>query len=308
MLIELGFLQIARYFDITDKPNQRSLHKKVTIRGGGVIFFIATFFFFILNNFSYPFFFLGISLASIISMIDDIRDLPNNYRIPFHFLAVLLIIFELSLYHLPTALLGGFLFLGVGIINAHNFMDGINGMTGMYSLSVLFSLWLTNHEFVAFIENDFFLFVVISVIVFLFFNFRTEAICFTGDVGSVSMGVIILFLITKAVLIYKTPAFFFFLSVYGVDTLLTIFIRLKNKENIFQAHRLHLFQIIVSHKKISHLIVSGIYAFIQLVISYIVIANLHKPVITQYYIWTTIILTLILLYFGIRYRILKIMT
>lgn len=305
-LTELVYFRIANHFNIIDKPNQRSLHTKVTIRGGGILFVIAVILFFIYSNFSYPYFFLGILCVAIISFLDDIYTLSSRYRLPFQFLAILMIILELDIYHhFSLFFVISYLIIGVGIINAYNFMDGINGITGGYSTIILVALWVVNNYYKTFIENDFLYFVLASVIVFNFFNFRKKALCFAGDVGSISIAVIILFLITKISIIDNNPIFFLFLSIYGVDSVVTIIYRLKKKENIFQAHRSHLFQIIVFQKNVPHLLMSGIYALLQLLICFLIIYQLHSPFINQYLTGATIIIILISSYIFIRYRILN---
>jgi len=80
----------------------------------------------------------------------------------------------------------------VGIINAYNFMDGINGITGGYSLSVLLPLIYLNTTD-NFISQDYLYVVGMSLLVFCFFNFRKKAKCFAGDVGSISIAFILPF-------------------------------------------------------------------------------------------------------------------
>lgn len=305
-LTELGYFRIANHFNIIDKPNQRSLHTKVTIRGGGILFIIAVILYFIYSNFSYLYFFIGTLCVAIISFLDDIYTLSSRYRLPFQFLAILMIILELDIYHhFSLVFIIAYLIIGVGIINAYNFMDGINGITGGYSTIILIALWIVNNYYKTFIENDFLLFVLASVVIFNFFNFRKKALCFAGDVGSISIAVIILFLITKISIIDNNPIFFLFLSVYGVDSIVTIIYRLKKKENIFQAHRSHLFQIIVFRKKVPHLVMASIYALLQLLICILVIYQLQSPLIKQYLTGLSIIIILIFSYIFIRHKILN---
>lgn len=305
-LTELVYFRIANYFNIIDKPNERSLHTKVTIRGGGILFVIAVILFFIYSNFSYPYFFLGMLCVAIISFLDDIYTLSSRYRLPFQFLAILMIILELDIYNnFSLVFIIIYLIIGVGIINAYNFMDGINGITGGYSTVILVALWVVNNYYKSFVENDLLIFVLASVIVFNFFNFRKKALCFAGDVGSISIAVIILFLITKISIIDNNPIFFLFLSVYGVDSIITIIYRLKKKENIFQAHRTHLFQIIVFRKNVPHLLMSGGYALLQTLICLLVICQLHSPSIVQYLSGILIVTILILSYIFTRYKILN---
>ena len=299
-VIEIGYFQIANKFNIIDKPNERSLHSIVTIRGGGVIFVTAALLYFIYSGFQYPLFFLGIFVVSIVSFLDDVFTLSNRYRLLFQFLSVGLVLLDL---HFPINsffLSIVILILGVGIINAYNFMDGINGITGGYSTVVIIALWFVNNFHFKFIDNNFLLFILLSLMVFNYFNFRLKAKCFAGDVGSISIAIIILFLLLKLILQEQNLIYILFLSVYGVDSILTIIHRLFLKENIFKAHRLHLFQVIVHNLKIPHLLMSSIYMLIQGVICSVIIFNLRYSLITQFIIGFSIIIILIFSYIIIK--------
>ena len=296
LLVELLYFKIANRFNIIDKPNARSLHSQVTIRGGGIVFLVSTLFYFIYSHFQYPMFFLGLAVVSIISFLDDIFTLPNRHRLPFQFLALILILFEL---HFSTNSLWVCVIVVtvcVGIINAYNFMDGINGITGGYSTIVVGSLWFINNYHVRFIENDFLIFTISGLMVFNYFNFRTNARCFAGDVGSISIAVIILFLLLKLILQEQNLIYILFLSVYGVDSVLTIIHRLFLKENIFKAHRLHLFQVIVHNLKVPHLLMASIYMFMQGFICCVVIFSLRYSIITQLITGVSIMVLLVTLY------------
>lgn len=172
LLLELIYFRIADRFDIIDKPNMRSSHAHVTLRGGGIIFYMGVLAYTVFWGLRYPWFVLGLTLVSGISFIDDIRPVPNRYRLLFHFLAMFLMFYQwglfvgFSLWYLVMAL-----FLCTGIINAYNFMDGINGITGGYSLVVLVSLSYVNHR-LGFIDERFLVIAILSVLVFNIFNFR----------------------------------------------------------------------------------------------------------------------------------------
>ena len=175
-------------------------------------------------------------------------------------------------------------------------MDGINGITGGYSTVIVVSLWFINNYHVKFIENDFLIFTISGLMVFNYFNFRTKARCFAGDVGSISIAVIILFLLLKLILQEQTLIYILFLSVYGVDSILTIIHRLFLKENIFKAHRLHLFQVIVHNLKVPHLLMALIYMCIQGIICAIIIFNLRYSLSTQLITGMSIIILLVTIY------------
>jgi UDP-N-acetylmuramyl pentapeptide phosphotransferase/UDP-N-acetylglucosamine-1-phosphate transferase len=265
--IQLIYFKIADHFSIIDKPNERSSHKKITLRGGGIIFYFGAILFFLLNDFQYPFFVAGLTLIAAISFADDISPLSSKLRLPIHFTAMALMFYEWGLFSQPWYYIAiGFIF-SVGIINAYNFMDGINGITGAYSISVLLALLFVNLKVNHFIDNELIYFSLIAVMVFNYFNFRKKARCFAGDVGSVTIAFLLVFLLGKLIIQTGHFSYIFFLSVYGVDSVLTIIHRIKLKENIFEAHRKHAYQIMANELKIPHLFVSLFYGILQLIIS-----------------------------------------
>jgi UDP-GlcNAc:undecaprenyl-phosphate GlcNAc-1-phosphate transferase len=300
---ELLYFKIADYFNIIDKPNQRSSHAVNTIRGGGILFLMAGLFYFVYSNFQFPYFFLGLFSISVVSFLDDIFTLPNRYRLPFQFLAIGAILLEIDLLSNPLWLCLGVLIIGVGIINAYNFMDGINGITGGYSTIVILALWYINNFHFKFIDNDFLYFILIGLMVFNYFNFRTKARCFAGDVGSISIAFIIVFLIFKLIIETNNIIYILFLAVYGVDSVMTIIHRLILKENIFKAHRLHLFQVIVHFLKMPHLSMTIIYMLVQTIICVLIILNLKMNATVQLAIGISIIITLSLIYIIIKLKL-----
>lgn len=266
IIAELIYFRIAMHFGIVDKPNLRSSHKEVTILGGGIIFPFALWLWALFFGVHDPWFLLGLSLVALISFIDDIWSVPNTIRLVFHFIAIFLIIYDFALLKIDTWwIVIILLIISVGIINAYNFMDGINGMTGGYSLSVVLPLLAMyskeDHEL------SMLLVIGISLLVFCFFNFRTKSRCFAGDVGAVSMAFLMIFTIGWLMLKTRDGSYLVFLAVYGVDTVLTIVHRIMLHENIGQAHRKHMYQIMANELKIPHVVVSSIYMVVQLLIS-----------------------------------------
>ena len=275
-------MHLADKLNIIDKPNARSSHTKPTIRGGGIVFPVAWVVYFSLNGFPFPFFTCGLILLAVISFADDIKPVSNKLRLAFHLLAFSLCFYELGLFSiLPIWFLMIVYIISIGCLNAINFMDGINGMTGLYMLAIFVPMLMmrTGNPF----ENPI-AYIIMSILVFGFFNFRTKARFFAGDVGSVSMAYIVIFFIlgfmfhrwqvVERNLIIKPSGYTDFslrylllLCLYGVDTILTLVHRIYLKENIFQAHRKHLYQYFANELKWPHMIVAGIYATIQFGIS-----------------------------------------
>lgn len=271
----LIYFKVAVKYKIIDKPNQRSSHIKPTIRGGGIIFPITVIFFGLLNDFSLPYFITAVVLSGIISFIDDVMDLPSGLRFGIHILAAVLLLYEANILSIPIVLMiCAFIFV-VGVMNAFNFMDGINGITGFYSLAIVAPLMLTETNVLIFNLESL---ILLALLIFLFFNARKKAVCFAGDVGSVTIAVIICFLITQRIIATNDYTYLAFLTLYLVDTGLTIIQRLKNGEKVLEAHRKHLFQVLSNELGNSHLKVTLIYAFLQLAINVFVInADIGVP-------------------------------
>ena len=260
---ELFYFLIADKCNIIDKPNERSSHTRITLRGGGIIFYFGVLAYFLANHFEYPWFMLALTLITFISFIDDIRSTSQALRLVFHFFAMALMFYQWGLFSFPWWTILVALIICTGIINAYNFMDGINGITGGYSLVVLGALAYINTKIIAFVEADFIYTSLCAVVVFNFFNFRKRAKCFAGDIGSVSIAFIVLFLIGKLIIKTEDFSWIILLVVYGVDSVLTIIHRLMLHENIGLPHRKHLYQIMANELKVPHVVVSSVYMVIQ---------------------------------------------
>ena len=263
---ELFYFKLADKCNIIDKPNERSSHTKVTLRGGGIIFYFGALAYFLTNHWEYSWFILALTLITFISFVDDIRSTSQGLRLVFHFSAMALMFYQWGLFSLSWWWIIIALIICTGIINAYNFMDGINGITGGYSLVVLVALAYINSEITTFVEPALINTVLCSVLVFCFFNFRKKAKCFAGDVGSVSIAFILLFLIGKLILTTGDFSWIILLSVYGVDSVLTIIHRLMLHENIGLPHRKHMYQLMANELKMPHVVVALIYMVAQAVI------------------------------------------
>ena len=260
---ELFYVRVADKFNIIDKPNERSSHSRITLRGGGIIFYFGALAYFLSNHWEYPWFMLALTLITFISFVDDIRSTSQGLRLVFHFTAMALMFYQWGLFSLSWWWIIIALIICTGIINAYNFMDGINGITGGYSLVILGALAYINSEITTFVESALINTVLCSVLVFCFFNFRKKAKCFAGDVGSVSIAFILLFLIGKLIIKTEDFSWIILLSVYGVDSVLTIIHRLMLHENIGLPHRKHMYQLMANELKIPHVGVSLIYMVAQ---------------------------------------------
>jgi UDP-N-acetylmuramyl pentapeptide phosphotransferase/UDP-N-acetylglucosamine-1-phosphate transferase len=280
----LIYFRIADKFNIIDKPNERSSHSYITLRGGGIIFWVAGAIYSCFHVQESGWFLAGFSLITLISFMDDIRNLHSRVRFAIQLAAVSIAFYGIGLFDfLKIWQIVLAYFFVVGVINAYNFMDGINGITGMYSLSILLALAFVNNKIIAFIASDFIWYPICALLVFLFFNYRKRAKCFAGDVGSVSIAFWIIMLLLQLVIKTGNAAWLLLLTVYGVDAAGTVIHRIYLKQNIFQPHRLHFYQVLANEQKIDHRIVSLAYALLQGIVSLFVILDHDQlPVITLY--------------------------
>lgn len=267
ILFELAYFRVANRFNIIDRPNLRSSHKTIVLRGGGIIFLFAVWLYAAFFGLTYPWFILGLTLVGLVSFIDDIHSLPDSIRLVVQFTAMFLMLYQFGILNLQDwwmVLVA--LIVCVGIINAYNFMDGINGITGGYSIAVLVPMIYLNGRY-GFITQSFLYVVGISLLVFCFFNFRKKAKCFAGDVGSISIAFILLFALGQLILKTQDFSYIVFLAVYGADAILTICHRIQLHENLGKAHRKHAYQIMANELKIPHTTVASFYMSVQLLIS-----------------------------------------
>lgn len=268
ILLELAYFRIAERFNIIDKPNLRSSHKTIVLRGGGIIFLFGIWLYAAFFGMNYPWFILGLSLIGLVSFIDDIHSLPDSVRLVAQFAAMFLMFYQFDIlnWHDWWMVIVA-LIVCVGIINAYNFMDGINGITGGYSIAVLLPMIYLNTSD-SFISQDYLCVVGLSLLVFCFFNFRKKAKCFAGDVGSISMAFILLFALGRLILSTGDLSYLTFLAVYGADAVLTICHRIQLRENLGEAHRKHAYQLMANELKMPHILVSTVYMLLQLAISF----------------------------------------
>jgi|SRR5690554_1318585 len=290
-----AYIKIAEYFNIVDKPNHRSSHTQSTIRGGGILFLIALLIFYVLSDFQYTYFILGTTVIAVVSFIDDIISLSSRLRLLFQFIAVGLCLYELGFVFSDALILFPLIILCVAFINIYNFMDGINGITGLYSIIVLLGLHSINIDAEA-INSNLIIYTVLSLLIFGFYNFRKKARFFAGDIGSITLGMIITFIGLSILIQTKSPLIVFMVVVYGLDGLYTIIYRIIIKEKLTEPHRYHIYQKLVDIFKYSHLKVSFIYVIIQLLVNIIIYYCYEMDLLLQYSIATILLVTLSIAY------------
>jgi len=284
LLAELIYFKIADHFNIIDKPNERSSHSSIVLRGGGVIFSLSMVAWAVMKGVQgewqvvsdYLPFLCGLLLVAGVSFWDDVRSLPDSVRLVVQFTAMALMFWSMGIMHWDMwwiVILA--LIVCVGATNVINFMDGINGITAGYALAVLVPLALVNGCPIGsgmtgeFIDQSYLFVAIIGVLVFCLFNFRPKgkAKCFAGDVGSISIAFIMLFAIGRLVVQTQDVTYLIFLLVYGIDGCLTICHRIMLHENLGEAHRKHAYQLMANELKIGHVKVSLLYMGMQLAVS-----------------------------------------
>jgi len=300
VFLELLYFKIADTYSIIDKPNHRSSHSRITIRGGGIIFPIAVViaYFFGYTGWAVT---LAIVLVAVVSFIDDIKPISQSTRFGSHIIAFLLTAYDLNLFAEVFWVLPLVLVLLIGWINAFNFMDGINGITTLYALSAIVSFsFLPIHETSLPLQIT----MGISCLVFGFFNVRKKAKTFAGDVGSISLALFLGYFMIKTIIDSRQIGYILFFSIYGIDAIITILNRIKNKENIFEAHRSHLYQYLANEKGYSHILISVIYAVLQLLVNGIVI-YLERLGELSLFFSLAILLVLTVIYLVVRTRVVR---
>ncbi|GAB6863354.1 MraY family glycosyltransferase [Bacteroides acidifaciens] len=294
LVLELAYFKIADRFNIIDKPNERSSHSTSVLRGGGIIFLLSLWIWSVFYGFQYPFFLLAVTLIAGVSFIDDIRSLPDSVRLVAQIVAMTMMFGQLNILHwnmwwiVIIALI-----VCVGASNVVNFMDGVNGITGVYAMASLVPLALLNNT-IYFVNQSLIYVVLIADVIFCLFNFRPKgkAKCFAGDVGSIGVAYILLFMIGLLVLTTGDVTYLIFLLVYGVDGCLTICHRILLHENLGEAHRKHAYQIMANELKIGHVKVASLYMMVQLVLS---LGFIYLCPDTIFAHWVYLISTLIVL-------------
>lgn len=303
LVAELLYFKIADKCNIIDKPNERSSHTRVVLRGGGIIFTIGLWIWSIWSGFEYSWMLAGVTLAAGISFIDDIHSLPDSLRLVVQFTAMFLVFYEIGLLQwemwwiVPIALI-----VAVGGTNIFNFMDGINGITGGYSLAMIIPLYLLNMKY-SFMDESLLIVMGLSLLVFCFFNFRTKAKCFAGDVGSIGMAMFLVFCIGRLMMVTGDITWIVLFLIYGVDGMMTIFHRIMLHENLGQAHRKHAYQLMANELKMKHVVVSSIYMVLQLVVSLVAIYVIPDTIVAHwiYLVGAAVVMAIAYIAFKMKY-------
>lgn len=308
MAAELLYFRIADKCNIIDKPNERSSHSTIVLRGGGIIFLLAVWIWCAFYGFEYPWFIVAVTLVAGISFIDDIHSLPDSVRLVGQFTGMGLLIWQLfsssagsvvaeSALWVKVLFAVASLVVCVGATNIYNFMDGINGITAGYSLAILIPLFAVNRN-LEFVQENLIVVVILADLVFSIFNFRPKgkAKCFAGDVGSVGIAFILLFMLGMLIMRTGDLTWLILFIVYGIDGCCTIVHRIMLHENLGQAHRKHAYQLMANELNIGHVKISMLYVWLQLIISMVYILFILDTPLAHWIYVICVMIVLIVVY------------
>ena len=300
--IEWCMVWIGRKYRLGPAVSPRSMHRQFTPTGGGIVWVVAALIgIVILWNWAQTgtwIFFFGIIFLAIISYIDDIHPLPPVPRLISQII-VMTLTFKQLFYPQAIDIYLIVIFCGVGIINAINFLDGICGMLALYGIvitgSLIYALSLHSTP-----STEYFLPLLIIVLIgqaiFAVFNLRDTV--FAGDLGSITLGYILVSATITLILATRDGSYIVFFSVCIFDTGLTTLHRLFSGYSILQPHRTNIYQLLTIQYKLPQVVVSIIYALLQMLIN--ALFFLIPP--TQHWTYFLLIATLLTItYFFVRF-------
>ncbi|MBL7811697.1 MAG: UDP-GlcNAc--UDP-phosphate GlcNAc-1-phosphate transferase [Bacteroidetes bacterium] len=281
------FLRLAQKYGLHDHPNGRSSHRQPTVTGMGIIVVLGFLIYLLWQPFELQAnFVIGFLLLTTISFIDDIYFLKHSFRLFFQVLAMAFMVLQLPFQSsgLEAMVLGSAaVIFGVGVLNAYNFMDGVNGMLTLHALLVLGCLLYLNEtltdaagQAIQFTNSNFIIAIIVPMAIFGFFNFRKHALAFIGDVGSIGIAFITVYLMYSLLLHTGNYTYLLLFCIFGADAGLTVIYKLILRENIFVPHRDFLFKKMAHIARVPHLSISIYYFLAQLVINLLVLFAFPK--------------------------------
>lgn len=299
------YLQYANRNRILDVPNERISHTHQPVRGIGIVFLSEVMVAVIYIYRSQWILCTALAMGGVAGYLDDRFSLKVRMRLALYTLVCALLVYQFSLFSpersSSVVWLVGMVILMLGIVNVFNFMDGINGITGLYAIVLIGSMYFfpLNGVHSSLPLADL---LVLALILFLVLNLRTKALAFMGDSGSILIGSFCAYIVLGLVYRSGDVAYLLLLSVYGIDALATIVVRMMNKVNITTAHRTHAYQLLSNEAGWGHVPVSILYALLQLLINLlfyeVLLVREQEPTI----LIAIVLISLILLYFAVKFR------
>lgn len=303
--------RIALQHQILDHPTERSSHSIPMPRGGGlaIVFLVLATSFWAANQIDVNRSLIYIALGAILALVgwrDDLLSLSPNYRFLVQGLVATISILGLGYFRIVRIPLLGevdlravgivitFLWI-IGMINAYNFMDGIDGMAG--GVAVVAGLgWMTLS---ANVNNPFVFWVALSIAAtslgFLGHNWPPAKI-FMGDVASTFLGYsfAVLPLLSADQSGDALTVGTILMWIVIMDTFMTFLRRLIKGENVFSGHRSFLFQQLVIGGY-SHGTISALYIFLTFLAGLLSYQWSHGDQVAPYLIFIGLPLIWILL-------------
>jgi len=249
----LFLIRLLAKKNIIDRPNGRSNHVHATPRGGGIgiLFSLILGFVYLSQTNEHSLDFMLILMMvflAVLSFCDDIKSLSPLVRL---LAQVVVCWIGISFFFSNNLFFGGFFpkaldhalvtFFWVGFINIFNFMDGINGISFLESLTIFLGIFLlsvlkTDQE----LYDNVCLLGIAAISGFAILNLRGKI--FLGDVGSIILGFLLGFLLLN-LWIKESPFYALVLPLYYfADAGTTLLKRIIKKERIWEAHSKHLYQ------------------------------------------------------------------
>ncbi len=257
-----------RVFRIMDHPNERSSHKEAVPRAGGIsivttflIGMVLVYYFGSKSHFKQEFmggFVFSSLLIAVISFMDDLYNKTALFKFITHIVAVLVVLFSgividrialPGLGHVQLGWIGyavSFIWI-LGLTNAYNFMDGIDGIAaGTAVIASLFFMAICYYQGSSFVYITSYT-ILAGSLGFLLLNFPPAKI-FMGDVGSAFLGFVFATLAIIAARYDESHTSFLVMPLllfnFIYDTFFTLVRRWMNGEKLSQAHRTHLYQLL----------------------------------------------------------------
>ena len=286
-------IPVLRAWHQVDEPNHRTLHTGSIPRGGGIVIVFMTLLAMLWAIFfsATPLLFTAIMIImlgwAVLGWTDDVYDLSPKLRFLIQFLLAFAAIaaigwinhltlspqtvIQLGWWGLPMSVLGI-----VWMANLYNFMDGMDGMAASQAIvaATTFAFWFLGHGGTE-------MAVICAVIAaasygFLWHNWRPASI-FMGDVGSIFLGAVFALLLIVGHNRFDIPVLssVLLLLVFIGDSMLTLILRVRRGEKVWQAHSSHFYQRL-AHAGYSHAYIVVAYIGLMIVCSLAATVSLYQ--------------------------------
>jgi len=233
---------------VSDVPNERSLHEAATPRVGGVGIVAATLPFMLLQGDEIFILAACAAFLAVVSLIDDMRSLPIEVRLPAHALAATVAVLAVPIDHAYAPVVAVLAVIAiVWATNLFNFMDGADGLAGGMALIGFGALALASWETLPPLAWTAAI-IASAALGFLLLNFPPARI-FMGDAGSIPLGFLAATLGWLGIAHGTWPAWFPLLvfSPFVADATVTLIRRALRGDAVWRAHRSHYYQRLVLH-------------------------------------------------------------